>query len=243
MSASVSIQENLARVEATIETACQRVGRERAEVTLVAVSKTRPPAEIEAVYRCGVRHFGENRIEEAEAKLPGLRDVFADDPPTWHLIGHVQSRKAQRAVQVADMIHSVDSVRLGARLDRHAKALGVRLPILLELNVSGEGSKDGFVAWDDGSWPDLVAQVMAFENMVFLDVRGLMTMAPIVADPQQARPVFQRLLRCRDRLRAEAPYSRWDALSMGMTDDYAVAIEEGATIVRIGRAIFGPRTP
>jgi len=237
-----NIAANLEHIEARIVAACARAGRARSEVTLVAVSKTRPATEIIAAYRCGVRHFGENRVEEMEEKTPPLRAEFTADPAIWHLIGHVQSRKAKRAAELADIVHSVDSLHLAERMNRCAAERGVRLPVLLECNVSGEEAKYGFAAWDDSAWAEAWAQIQQLERLDHLEVRGLMTMAPIVAQPEEARPVFRRLRHLRDILRQAAPFSAWAELSMGMTDDFEVAIEEGATLVRIGRAIFGPRT-
>lgn len=236
---SPDIVANLHHVEERIAAACARVGRERREVTLVAVSKTRSLEEIVAAYRVGVRHWGENRIEEAETKIPVLRPVFAGDPVTWHMIGHVQSRKARRVAELCDMVHSVDSLPLAMRLDRYAGEMGKRLPILLEINVSGEESKYGFPAWDQDRCASFRTQVGALATLAHLEVRGLMTMAPVAADPELARHVFRRLRELRDVLRQHAPFVTWPELSMGMTDDYEVAIEEGATIVRVGRAIFG----
>jgi len=236
------IATNLEGLERRIAAACARVGRERGEVTLVAVSKTRSIAEIMAAYSAGIRHLGENRVEEAEEKVPALRESFAADPITWHMIGHVQSRKASRAVEFCDIIHSVDSLHLAARLDRFAAELGKQMPILLEVNVSGEASKYGFVASEPAARADLIRQVGQLAGFAHLRVEGLMTMAPIVADSEQARPVFRALRQLRAELRDRAPLSSWAELSMGMTDDFEVAIEEGATMVRIGRAIFGPAT-
>lgn len=234
------IAANLEGVERRIEAACARAGRARDEVTLIAVSKTRSLAEMLAAYRAGVRHFGENRIEEAEEKVPLLREQLADDPITWHMVGHVQSRKAKRVVALCDVVHSVDSLHLAARLDRFAAELGKEMPILLEVNISGETSKYGFAASDPATRADFLSQVGQFAAFAHLRVEGLMTMAPIVPDPEQARPVFRALRQLRDELRDRAPFSAWRELSMGMTDDFEVAIEEGATMVRIGRAIFGP---
>ncbi len=236
-----NIGANLAVVEECIAAACRRAGRARSEVTLVAVTKTRSLDEIVAAYRCGVRHFGENRVEEAAEKVLALRATFGLDPAVWHMIGHVQSRKARDAAQLADVVHSVDSTRLAARLDRYAGEAGKRLPILLEVNVSGEESKYGFPAWDEAGRAALIEAARKIATLLNLDARGLMTMAPIVADPEEARSVFVRLRRVRDALR-DATGRDWPELSMGMTDDYAVAVEEGATMVRIGRAIFAPST-
>jgi len=173
--------------------------------------------------------------------VPQLRQEFADDPATWHMIGHVQSRKAKQAVALSDVIHSVDSLRLARRLERFATEMDRSVPILLEINVSGEASKYGFAAWDGVTREQLIQEARLLEPLTHLEVRGLMTMAPIVANPEDARPVFRRLREVRDLLRERLPFAKWTELSMGMTDDFEVAIEEGATIVRIGRAIFGPR--
>ena len=235
------IPANLERVEKRIGDACTRAGRRRDEVTLVAVTKTRSIQEIRVAYQSGLRHFGENRVEEAEPKLPELREGFADDPPTWHMVGHVQSRKAKRAVALADVIHSVDSLRLARRLDRFAAEMGKRLPILVEVNVSGEASKYGYPAWNASTRAAFINEARELKALTHLQVRGLMTMAPVVVDPELARPVFRQLGQLRDALREQAPFSSWPDLSMGMTDDFEVAIEEGATMVRVGRAIFGPR--
>ncbi|MHB0857786.1 MAG: YggS family pyridoxal phosphate-dependent enzyme [Anaerolineae bacterium] len=236
-----AIAQNLAQVEGRIEAACVRAGRQREEVTLIAVSKTRSVAEIRAALGCGVRHLGENRIEEVEPKVAALREEGITQA-IWHMIGHVQSRKARSVVALCDTIHSVDSLRLAERLDRHAADLGRRVPVLLELNVSGEESKFGFCAHDEAELERFVVEAAALEGLTALDVVGLMTMAPIVPDPELARPVFRRLATVREHLRKRLPFTSWNELSMGMTDDYGVAIEEGATMVRIGRAIFGHRT-
>ncbi len=225
------IAVNLERVRARMAAAAERVGRAPEQVTLVAVTKTRTPQEIAAAYRAGVRHFGENRVEEAEAKVPDL-----DLPGVkWHMVGHLQRRKARRAVHLFDIIHSLDSVRLARRLDRLAAEAGKTLPVLIEVNVSGEESKYGF---SPAELDEAVAQIVVLPHLY---VEGLMTVAFIAADPEEVRPVFAGLRRLRDRLRERFPQGGWEHLSMGMTDDFEVAIEEGATMVRIGRAIFGPR--
>ncbi|NLG48521.1 MAG: YggS family pyridoxal phosphate-dependent enzyme [Chloroflexi bacterium] len=238
------LRTNLERVEQRILQACQRAGRRREDITLVAVSKTRSLDEIAAVYQQGIRHFGENRVEEAEGKIPVARERLAPDPVTWHMIGHLQSRKAATAAGLFDMIQSVDSNKLANRLNRLVGEIepGTKLPILLEVNVSGEASKYGYAAWDDAGRAAFIQEARQLAECEHLLVRGLMTMAPIVEDQEQARPVFRKLRELRDALREAAPYSTWPDLSMGMTDDYPVAIEEGATIIRVGRAIFGPST-
>ena len=213
-----------------IAAAARRAGRDPAEITLVAVSKTQPVEVIGVAYELGLRDFGENRLEEAESKLDRLPDDIR-----WHMVGHVQSRKAAQAVRPYALVHSVDSVKLARRLDRFAGEIGRTLPVLLEVNVSGEASKYGLQP------ADVEAAVEAMRGFQHLQIQGLMTMAPIVPDPEEARPVFVALRELREQLAARFPDLDWRHLSMGMTDDFEVAVEEGATIVRIGRAIFGER--
>jgi pyridoxal phosphate enzyme (YggS family) len=222
---------NLAVVRARIAQAAARAGRAPEGVTLVAVSKTFPAEAVAAVYALGVRDFGENRVEEGVPKQAGLpADI------RWHMLGHVQSRKADEVARHFQLAHSVDSLKLAQRLARAARALGRELPVLLEVNVAGEAGKYGYRP--GAAFVAEVAQLVALPG---LRVRGLMTMAPIVAEPEQARPVFAGLRALRDELAARFPQAQWADLSMGMTDDFEVAIEEGATLVRIGRAIFGAR--
>ncbi|MGQ9598700.1 MAG: YggS family pyridoxal phosphate-dependent enzyme [Anaerolineae bacterium] len=233
------VEVHLRAVQERIVAAARRAGRDADEVCLVAVTKGQPPERIWAAYELGVRHFGENRVEEAEAKADRL-------PPdiTLHMIGHVQSRKAERVVSLFQMVHSVDSVKLARRLDLKSAGRAAPLPILLEFNLSGEESKYGFRAdqWahDKARKEELFRAIEEIVTLPHLQIQGLMTMAPIVANPEQARPVFARLRQLRDELAAAFPQVYWHHLSMGMTDDFEVAIEEGATLVRIGRAIFAP---
>lgn len=240
------IAHNLARVQERIAEAALRAGRDPAGVTLVAVSKTFPPEAVVAAYQAGVRHFGENRVEEGEAKIPAVHAVLSGPRPTWHMVGHVQSRKAREAVAHFDFVHSVDRLKIARRLSDFACAAGRTLPVLLECNVSGEETKFGFdlQGWEQDAarreaFFAAVAEILALPG---LDVQGLMTMAPIAADPEDVRPVFVSLRALRDALRERFPERDWRHLSMGMTDDFEVAVEEGATLVRIGRAIFGERT-
>ena len=211
----------------------------------MAVSKTHPPETILEAIRVGVRHFGENRVEEAILKIPAIPSLISNvQPPiTWHMIGHVQSRKADAVADLFDWVHSVDSLKLAQRLSRIAGQHGKSLTVLLEFNVSGEAGKYGYTAnrdtiARDSKLLDAIAAIAALPN---LHLDGLMTMAPIVAEAEQARPAFCALRELRDQLAARFPQCSWRHLSMGMTDDFEVAIEEGATIVRIGRAIFGER--
>jgi pyridoxal phosphate enzyme (YggS family) len=203
-------------------------------VTLIAVTKTRTPAEIAAAYQAGVRHLGENRVEEAAEKRP----LLELDGVTWHMVGHVQGRKARRAIELFDVVQSVDSVRLAHRLESLAAERAQVLPILVEVNVSGEETKYGFRIAERAELDEAVAEIVALPH---LRLEGLMTVAPLCDNPEQVRPVFARLRELLYEMRASFPQAEWKHLSMGMTDDYPVAVEEGATIVRIGRAIFGPR--
>jgi hypothetical protein len=239
----MTIFDNLRRVQDTIADACARASRNPAAVTLVAVSKTHPAEAILEAMVAGAQHFGENRVEEAEAKIPAVAARVAQ-PPTWHMIGHIQSRKAKEVVPLFDRVHSVDTVKLAGKLSALAVEAGKSLDILLEINISGEASKSGFDAfgWSknaavrDRLWDEARA-VLALPG---LRVGGLMTMAPIVEDMEQARPVFADLAALQAAL-SESLGCALPDLSMGMTDDYPVAIEEGATLVRVGRAIFGER--
>ncbi len=237
-----ALADNLQSVQERIAAAARRVGRDPAGITLVAVSKNQPREAITAAFELGLRHFGENRIEEAEAKIPGLPAGI-----TWHMIGHIQSRKAKQAVPLFHVVHSVDSVKLAARLNRVCTEDEVKLPVLIQVNVSGEASKYGFAAerWaEDGDQRRaLLAAVAEIVALPGLQVQGLMTMAPIVADAEEVRPVFAALRRLRDDLTEVYPEAAWQHLSMGMSDDFEVAVEEGATTVRIGRAIFDPDQP
>ena len=215
-----SVAERLSSVRADIATACERAGREPDEVTLVAVSKTQPVAAIRAALDAGQLEFGENRVQEGLDKLAQL----AGSAARIHLIGHLQRNKARFAGRFAS-VQSVDSIRLAAAIARNLEA---PLDILLEVNVAAEASKDGFAP------ADIEAALSEIAALPQLNVTGLMTIAPLVEDAQAVRPVFRRLREMRDALGLRE-------LSMGMSNDYDVAIEEGATIVRIGRAIFGER--
>jgi pyridoxal phosphate enzyme (YggS family) len=236
------LEDSLRSVQERIAAAARRAGRDPGEITLVAVTKTRTPTIIRAAHQLGLRHFGENRVGEAESKVPELPDDIV-----WHMIGHIQSRKAKRVPPIFDMVHSVDSVKLAGRLDRACRGRTFPLPVLLECNVSGEEAKYGFAvdrwAQDDAQRSSLWSAVEQIVELSNLQVKGLMTMAPIVAEPEQARPVFARLRQLRDALASAFESTDWSQLSMGMTDDFEVAIEEGATLIRVGRAIFDPDQP
>jgi len=216
-----TVAERLALIRERVARAAERSGRSPAEVTIVAVSKFFPTQAIEEAAAAGIAHIGENRVQEAAAKVSSLRHL----PVTWHMIGHLQTNKAKTALELFDIIQTVDSLRLAEALSRRADRA---IPVLLEVNVAGEASKFGL------SPPEVPQTAEAVARLPHLDMRGLMTMAPLVGDPEEVRPVFRELRRLRDALGLAE-------LSMGMTDDFEVAIEEGATLVRIGRAIFGER--
>ena len=232
--AMTEISTNLAQVRARIGTAAAQVGRDPADITLVAVSKTKPIAAIEAAYHAGQRDFGENRLEELWPKVEAAKSLGLDEI-RWHLIGTIQSRKTAEAVGPFVLIHAVDRAKIAQRLSRDAQATGCVLSILLEVNVSGEASKHGFT-------PDeLRATADRLLALPGIRIEGLMTMAPLVDEAEAARPVFRRLRLLRDQLGERHPTGHWQQLSMGMTNDFEVAIAEGATLVRIGSAIFGGR--
>ena len=239
-----TITTRAAVVQEEIERACQRVGRDPATVTLVAVSKMHPPESVVEAAKAGLRHFGENRMEEALEKIPAVQ-ALTDAPLVWHMVGHIQSRKARQATRGIDIAHSIDNRKVATRLSDAMVARDRKMDVMLEINVSGERSKYGWSAdrWERDAtqraalWAD-VGAVLALPG---LRVRGLMTMAPIVDDPEDARPHFIALRTLRDALAHDFSANDWSDLSMGMSDDYVVAVEEGATFVRIGRAIFGPR--
>jgi pyridoxal phosphate enzyme (YggS family) len=220
-----------AAVLARIADACLRAGRAPADVTLVAVSKTVDPARLREAVAAGVTTLGENRVQEGESKVDEV------DGATWHLVGPLQSNKARRALEVFDVIETVDSVALAERLDRIVREThgdAARFPVLLQVNVDDDPSKAGF-------GPDeLAAALDGMTTLGALDVRGLMTIGRLVTDAEAARPTFRRLRELAEGLRGGSPALGPD-LSMGMTDDFEVAVEEGATIVRVGRAIFGER--
>ncbi|MFC1998027.1 YggS family pyridoxal phosphate-dependent enzyme [Chloroflexota bacterium] len=216
------IAQNLKAVEQRVAMACERAGRSPDEVTIIAVSKTKPAEVVEAAFEAGSTNFGENRVQEAEEKIAKLSHIN----PTWHLIGHLQTNKVKIAVQLFDIIHSVDSVKLAGVISAQADK---EIEVLLQVNVAQEESKGGFTV---AELPQALETISKLPN---IKVQGLMTIAPWVNDTEEVRPVFKRLKELDDSLGLKH-------LSMGMTDDYEVAIEEGATMVRIGRAIFGARS-
>ncbi|MFN8527255.1 MAG: YggS family pyridoxal phosphate-dependent enzyme [Anaerolineae bacterium] len=243
MTTAGDIAQNIAVVRSRLAAACLKVGRDPAGVTLIAVSKTHPAQAVYEAAAAGVRDFGENRVEEGSVKIPEVKQNL-DTPLIWHMIGHLQSRKAKEVPPLFDIIHSVDTVKLANKLNESAAALDKPITAFLEINVSGEASKSGFSAFgweqDKAMLAALCQEVRTIAGLSHLRLRGLMTMAPIVDEMEQTRPVFASLRKLRDALQAELGIALPE-LSMGMTDDFPVAVEEGATIIRVGRAIFGER--
>jgi pyridoxal phosphate enzyme (YggS family) len=239
------IADNLAQVRDRIGEAATRSGRDPGEIALIAVTKTFPADVILTAYESGVHHFGENRVREGISKITAIEPYISEQPPTWHMIGHIQSRKARRVVEHYNYVHSVDRLKIARRLSARAAEADRVIPVLLECNVSGEDSKYGFALenWeeDEARQKTFFTAVEEILSLPGLDVRGLMTMPPYVDDPEKVRPLFVSLRMLRNALRERFVNAEWHHLSMGMTNDFEVAIEEGATMVRIGRGIFGPR--
>jgi hypothetical protein len=237
MNTHEELKRNLAQVEETVEAACRRSQRSRSEITLIAVTKMHPAAAIGAAAELGITHIGENKVQEFDAKQQewnALRDARSLHS---HLIGHLQSNKAARAAALFDTIDSVDSLRLAERLDAAAAASNRTLPVLIEIKLSEEESKSGA---SPGS-PELEQLLERLPEFTHLHPRGLMTVPPYLRDAEAVRPYFRRLRELRDEYAQRHPKLQLDALSMGMTHDYAVAIDEGATEIRLGTALFGAR--
>ncbi|MGE0103717.1 MAG: YggS family pyridoxal phosphate-dependent enzyme [Blastocatellales bacterium] len=236
MSEAESLKARLEAVRERISGACRRADRAEADVSLVAVSKTVPVERILTAIEAGVEILGENRIQEAAEKIPELERISRERGVKWHMIGHLQSNKARRAVELFDCIESVDSLKLAARIDAIAGETGRVMPVLLEVNLGGEESKSGI---DAGEALQVCEQIARMPNLSLL---GLMTVPPFLEDLEEVRPFFRRLRALRDEAVAAGTVGpQFKELSMGMSHDFEVAIEEGATLVRIGTAIFGAR--
>jgi pyridoxal phosphate enzyme (YggS family) len=233
-----SIQERYLSTLDTIASAAGRAGREARSVRLVVVTKSQPVEVAQAAIEAGVQILGENYPEEGVTKIQFLRDFSAVE---WHMIGHVQSRKAALVAQNFGFLHSLDSLKLATRLDRFCGEAGRTLPTLLEFNVGEEESKSGWLAGDEAHWPELLNDVSSILALPHLQVRGLMTMPPIGTSAEFSRPFFRKLTRLQKFLAERFPQADFSELSMGTSVDYQVAVEEGATLVRVGTAIVGPR--
>ena len=221
-----------------IEIAAAKVGRIASEIRLAVVTKGQPIDRIDAVIDAGARILGENYFEEAVSKILRLERRANLE---WHMIGHVQSRKAAGVVEHFNLVHSVDSVRLAQKLAQFAQVRDKQLPVYLQFNMSSEQSKYGFPAWDEAEWKNLLPGLRNILELGILDVKGLMTLPPYFDEPENARVYFRQLRKLRDYFRENLTRGMFTELSMGMSGDFEVAIEEGATIVRIGTAIMGER--
>ena len=231
----MSVAENVAQVHARIAAACARVKRNPDDVTLMAVSKTVEPGRIREAYDAGLRVFGENRVQEFADKSAALHDLQGAE---WHLIGHLQSNKARKAAELFHAVDSVDSLRLAQRLNDAAREHGKTVPVLIEMNIGGEESKAG-IPLDSPALEELLRGAAQLND---IQVRGLMTVPPYTEDAEGARNFFRCLRDLRDQIAArKLPRIAMDVLSMGMSHDFEVAIEEGSTCVRVGTAIFGTR--
>jgi hypothetical protein len=229
------VASNISHILEQVAAAARRSGRGPAEVSLMAVTKTQPSERIREAYVAGLRLFGENRVQEFAGKARALQDL-AD--ARWRMIGHLQTNKAAKAVEMFSAVDSVDSLRLAERLNAAAGALGKKISVLIEINVGGEAAKSG-VAAESAELQELLHGAAGLEHLEF---QGLMTVPPFSDDPQQARPYFRKLRELRDRIATRhLPGVGMQVLSMGMSHDFAVAIEEGSTCVRVGTAIFGER--
>lgn len=251
-----AIRGRHAQVLERIAASARRAGRSPDSVRLVAVTKSQPLHVVEAAIDAGLHVLGENYAEEAVSKIRALQDrlnlvplpgdsMQAHSGPgfkvEWHMVGHIQGRKAKLVAAYFDLIHSLDSLRLAERLNGHAAQLGRELPVLLEFNVGGEAEKHGWPAREESAWPQLRDDAEAVADFPNLRIRGLMTMPPLSNDPEESRVYFRRLRKLQDFLGAVVSKGAWSELSMGTSADYAVAVEEGATLVRVGEAILGPR--
>ena len=219
-----------------IEAAAQRAGRRANEIALMGVTKTHPPELIREAYEAGLRVFGENRVQEFAGKTAALADLT---DASWHMIGHLQTNKAAKGAELFSAVDSVDSVKLAEKLDAAAKACNKKLAVLIEINVGGEAAKSGVEA-DSAALDEVLLAAARLEHLQF---RGLMTVPPFTDDPESARPFFRELRELRDGIaKRKLPAIGMDILSMGMSHDFEVAIEEGSTCVRVGTAIFGKRS-
>ncbi len=226
-----AMQARVDRVFEQVEAACRRAGRSPGAVRVIAVAKTYGPEVVSEAFRCGLETMGENRVQEARQKIP-----LCPSGCTWHLIGHLQRNKVREAVRLFAMIHSVDSLRLLESIEQAADEAGLAVPVCLQVNVSGESSKYGFA-------PAAVPEALAVAaGMRRAEVAGLMTIPPFHPDPEASRASFRCLREWRDTWAAESGFPLTE-LSMGMSGDFEVAIEEGATMIRVGAALFGPRQP
>ena len=255
----VTIRERYERVLEQIGGAARSSGRDPDSIRLVVVTKLQPVEIVREVIAAGARYLGENYADEAVVKkaalgeeTPGYAQPFENRAGVqnytrlqsgvqWHIIGHVQGRKARIVCENFNYLHSLDSLKLAQRLDKICAESGRVLPVLFEMNVSGEESKSGWPAWDEAQWPNLLPDLNQIVEYPHLRAEGLMTMPPFFEEPEAARPFFKRLRKLQEFLAYHIPHASWQELSMGMSGDFEVAVQEGATWVRVGQAILGPR--
>jgi len=220
-----------------VEISARSVSRFSDQIKLVVVTKAQPIEVVQAVINSGVKDIGENYAEEAASKIVQFKDMGI----SWHMIGHIQSRKARLVCERFDIVHSLDSLKLARKLNRGMDEKNLKLPVLLECNVSGEKTKNGYPIWDADNLNQIEGEIEELISLPNLSIRGLMTIPPWNPDPEKSRKHYKRLTEFQNHLANKFPHSFWDDLSMGMSNDFEVAIQEGATIIRVGTAIVGPR--
>lgn len=232
------ISMNITRTQERISQAAERSERDVSQIRLVVVTKAQPVETVQAAVQAGARILGENYPEESVAKIEALAGTPGLE---WHMIGHVQSRKAALVAAHFDLVHSLDSLKLAERYERFAEEEGRVLPVLLEVNLGGEESKTGWAAVEEETWGNLLPDLVQVMRLPHLDVRGLMTMPPLYDDPEMVRPIFKKMIKLQRILQEQFPEKNLKEISMGTSSDFEVAVEEGATLVRVGTAILGPR--
>ena len=230
-------RQNSEAVLERIHNSAKNAGRNPKNITLVAVTKQKPASVVKILFDLGIKRIAESYLKEALFKIDLLKEFNIE----WHMIGAIQRGKEKEIAAKFTEVHSLESTKTAIKLDKYAKLNERILPVYLEFNVSGEETKHGWSAWDEKQWTELIPELSEILDLSNIKVKGLMTMAPYSNNPQNARPYFQRLRKLRDYLAREFPRSNLKGLSMGMSGDYEVAIEEGATVLRIGSALLGPR--
>lgn len=233
----ITIQKNMERFRENVARIAAQCGRNAQEITIVVVTKAQPLEVVRAAIRAGATCLGENYPEEAKEKIQAIHDPNVK----WHMIGHLQSRKSKIVVSLFDMLHSLDSLHLALKLSTLCEQANRVLPVLLQFNVSGEETKFGWAAWDESQWDVLLPELEQVVALPRLHIRGLMTMPPLFANPERVRQYFVRLRKLQEYLVRHFPAISWGDLSMGTSADYPIAIQEGATYIRVGEAILGPR--
>ncbi len=232
------IRQNLIEVKKQMNKAADKTGRDVSEIQLIAVTKLMPLETVKAGVAAGIRNFGENYPEQAAEKIIALSD---QKDIIWHMIGHIQSRKTGTVCDHFQMVHSLDRIKIAKYLDRYCRERDKIMPVLIEVNMSGEKSKFGWQADSVDKWKNLASQFREFSELSNIEIRGLMTMPPLFENPEKTRPVYQRLREFQQFLQEQLPEMNWKELSIGTSFDFTIAIEEGATMVRLGTEIFGQR--